>query len=418
MHANKQNLRTHGRMVVLLACAASLTYSSAFAQSAKVVTFWKAPHHAQEAELWQPIIDEFQKQHPDVKIEHVVTPWATWQEQYSSAFASDSPPCVSYMPDSYGTSFIFGNKLVDLSDAKYADQVKDGYGPNWKAANFGGIQAGIPFAGAPTMWMYNKDIFDKAKVAYPKDDWTFDDFKNTLKALKDAGVEVPANIPTGGFAGGGFQGYLPFLWSMGGDLLTKDQKAPAANSPEAVAALKFVKSLFDEGLVAPVGSYTHLEGEDLFVRGGMAMDNMVAEYLGTLRSQAPDLHYGIVRAPKGPALQANFGNWGFFALSKDCKAKDEAFEFMKFITSKENTEKYLGAVGLYPARTDTTLFADKPEEKQFLAGMQYNKNVPIVPKGQELIDVFFREIEGALTGQVTPEEASENAQQAMQAIIK
>ena len=35
---------------------------------------------------------------------------------------------------------------------------------------------------------YNKEIFDQAGVAYPTDDWTFEDFRKTCEDLQAAGL--------------------------------------------------------------------------------------------------------------------------------------------------------------------------------------------------------------------------------------
>jgi len=57
---------------VLLGSAAFAAGSSEKEKEAVKVTFWKAPHSAKEAELWAPIIGEFEQKHPKIKIEHVI----------------------------------------------------------------------------------------------------------------------------------------------------------------------------------------------------------------------------------------------------------------------------------------------------------------------------------------------------------
>jgi multiple sugar transport system substrate-binding protein len=384
----------------------------------KVITFWKAPHSAHEKELWASIIADFEAKNPNVKIEHTITPWNTWNEQYTAAYASGEPPCVAYMVDAFAPSFVFNDKFVDLDKAGLSAEVSAGYGPLWKVANFGGIQAGIPFATAPRMWLYNKTLFDKAKVAYPTDSWTMDDFVRIAKDLKKGGVSIPANIPVGTTEGFGAQSYLPFLWSMGGDILTPDGKSARVNDKPSIDTIKWLKGLLAEGVIAPIGQYAAQEGQDLFMRGGLGMEDFASEVLGKIKHDTPDLKFGVVRAPAGPGGQFDFEDWGYFAIAKECKAQKEAWEFEKFITSKDIVEKYVGAVGLFPARTDTNLYKDDPIAQAYLANETHNKNIPIVPKTNRIMDVWITGVVAGLAGMATPEKAMEEAQSSLTKVLQ
>lgn len=418
MFCQKRVDRMKCRAIVgLLGAAVSLLMvNSASAEETKTIGFWKAPHSADEAALWAPYIAEFEKAHPGVKIDHVITPWNTWNEAYTAAFASGKPPCVSYMVDAFSPAFIYNKKFVDLNAAGWSDQVKDGYGPLWTVANFGGMQVGVPFATGPRMWLYNKDMFDKAGVKYPAADWTMDDLVETLRKLKAGGVETPGNIPVSA-AKLGYQSYLPFLWSMGGDILDKEGR-PRVDDEASIHTMKWLKVLFDEKLIAPIGNYSAQEGQDLFVRGSIAVQNMAAEVLGKLKTEAPDLKYGIVKSPTGPGGQYNFQDWGYFAIAGECAYKDEAWEFVKFITSKKVVEQYIAAVGLFPARVDTNLYQSDPDGKAFLDNMAQNRNIPIVPKSNQIVDLWFKEVEAALSGIITPEEAAKNAQGSLERVLR
>jgi multiple sugar transport system substrate-binding protein len=384
----------------------------------KVITFWKAPHSAHEKELWAGIIADFEAKNPNIKIEHTITPWNTWNEQYIAAYASGEPPCVAYMVDAYAPSLVFNDKFVDLDKSGLSAQVSAGYGSLWKVANFGGIQAGIPFATAPRMWLYNKTLFDKAKVAYPTDSWTMDDFVRIARDLKKGGVNIPANIPVGTTEGFGAQSYLPFLWSMGGDILTPDGKSARVNDKASIDTIKWLKGLLAEGVVAPIGQYAAQEGQDLFMRGGLGMEDFASEVLGKIKHDTPDLKFGVVRSPAGPGGQFDFEDWGYFAIAKECKAQKEAWEFEKFITSKEIVEKYVGAVGLFPARTDTNLYKDDPIAQAFLSNETHNKNIPIVPKTNRIMDVWITGVVAGLAGMATPEKAMEEAQASLTKVLQ
>lgn len=78
------------------------------------IKFWKAPHSQNEEKIWAGIIDKFEEQNPNIKVEHLVTPWDTYEQQYTAAFAGSSPPDVSYQTD-WVVNFAKQNKLADLA---------------------------------------------------------------------------------------------------------------------------------------------------------------------------------------------------------------------------------------------------------------------------------------------------------------
>ncbi len=48
---------------------------------------------------------------------------------------------------------------------------------------------GIPFRATQSVVYYNKDMFDKAGVEYPKDDWTLDEYIETARKMAEWGKD-------------------------------------------------------------------------------------------------------------------------------------------------------------------------------------------------------------------------------------
>ena len=59
-----------------------------------------------------------------VAVAYRLTPWETWQETYTSAFAGDSPPDVSYVVDSFFPKFADAGALVDLGSLEGGDHAR------------------------------------------------------------------------------------------------------------------------------------------------------------------------------------------------------------------------------------------------------------------------------------------------------
>jgi multiple sugar transport system substrate-binding protein len=373
------------------------------------VTFWKAPHSEKEAEIWKGIIADFEAANPTIKIEHVITPWDTWDEKFTAGFASDTPPDVSYMVDWWSAKYALNNQFVDLDAAGWSNEIKSGFDPSvWAIPNINGKQYGVPILLVPRLMFYNKDLFAAAGLPEPTNDWNWAQFLETAKALtKDDqfGFVFP-----GTFAGRGYQDFLGWLYSAGGQMLSDDGTKAAFNSEAGKAALQFVVDMFIAKVVPPSGQYDDVSQEDLFMRGKVGMTVMRALAISQIRKDYPDLKFGLVLPPKGATGQFAFADWGYYAIAERSKVKDAAWTWVKYITSKEIASLYLKEVGLFPARNDTGLFADDPVYQKFIEYTPHEKGIPIHPKIQEVFQLFWSEAEKAILGQITVEEALATAE--------
>jgi multiple sugar transport system substrate-binding protein len=260
-------------------------------------------------------------------------------------------------------------------------------------------------------------MFDEAGLDYPTADWTWDDFMaaaRTLTTEDHYGFVQPST-----YAGRGYSDYLQWLWGAGGEVLNAEMTEALVDSPEAVDALEFVINMFDEGIVPPHGQYDDVSQEDLFMRGGVAMCACRATTVSKLRSDFPDVSYGLVLPPKGPSgNQISFADWGFFSMAEASPHKEAAWTWLKYITSKDITIKYIEQIGLTPAMKDTGLFEDDPKVYFFVENVSHVKNIPIHPQIEEILQVWWTEVEAAIQGSVSAEVASNNAAEAIDAILQ
>ena len=94
----------------------------------------------------------------------------------------------------------FGNTLVTNSDGKVRY---------------------LPYQLADQMVFYNKKIFDDAKVAYPKDGWTWDDYIATAKKLTDAKKGIYGSL---------MQNWTYFMYSAAQQRGVPDYKADGSSN--------------------------------------------------------------------------------------------------------------------------------------------------------------------------------------------
>ena len=80
------------------------------------VVYWKPPHSAKAAEVWEPLLQRFMDANPGVTVDHQVIPWGNVDEQFTAAFAGGSPPDVFYLPDEWYPKYVNQGQILDLTD--------------------------------------------------------------------------------------------------------------------------------------------------------------------------------------------------------------------------------------------------------------------------------------------------------------
>lgn len=130
------------------------------------------------------VIEMFEAQNPDIKIEPIYTSWDGYFEKLAPLVASNEMPDVIQMTIQNMPQYAEKDLLADLSKIKSLnitdmDKVfKDLGSLNGK---FLGVTLG---ANAPCL-IYNKELFDKAGVGYPSDKWTWKDLIDAANKIHD-----------------------------------------------------------------------------------------------------------------------------------------------------------------------------------------------------------------------------------------
>ncbi len=369
------------------------------------VKFWKSPHHEKEADFWVPIIKQFEDAHPNIKIEFSVLPWYEAGARLTTAFASGNPPDVLYVVDAWGPKYIESKYFMDFDAAGYSKEVKDQFDAQLfaKVPNYLGKTYGIPFLGVPRFLYVNNKMLKDAGVSAPT---TWDEFTkvgtSTTKGDKWGYVV---------FKPGYWQAFWPWLWMAGADIMNPEGTKAAFNTPEGVNALQFFVDWWRKYKMLPdYGSYDQEQAEDLFYRQGVAMESGHNIMADRLPKEWPDVDFDVVMMPKGPAGAFSFADFGYVTISQACQYKDEAWQWVKFITSKDGAGAYLKNVGLFPARPDISIMEKNKAWPVYVNNMEKIRGAPMHPHFEEANNRMWAQIEAAILGQVTPKEAFATAE--------
>lgn len=309
---------------------------------------------------FQLLADAFHAEHPNV----TVTLKEYDASQYNTLVTADlaagtGPDVITQKEVKYVPTFQAGGQLLDVSDL--VSQLPDGIN-GVKSYEVDGKQYAIPYRNDSWVLFYNKDLFDKAKVAYPDGTWTWDDYAKAAKALATA-LQADGNATVFGTYQHSWQSTLQGFANAqapdGGILTGKyDYMKPYY---ERVLGLQSAKAQVDFGSI----STNKLTYQGQFGKQSAAMMPMGSWYVATLISQqksgdADTFSWGFAPIPQYDSsttgtdkTPVTFGDPTGFGINAkiDQKKVQAAKDFLLFAASADGA-KALAAIGITPALTN------------------------------------------------------------------
>ena len=180
---------------LLAGCSGQKDGSSTLDKKANVsLTVWTGQEAGAE-KLLDKLGAKFHALHPNVTLN--MSPGASSTEdllqKLSASFAGGNYPDMSYSFGSWTSQLESSDRTLDITKQVADPSVK--WSEFSKAAQETARPTGTKTIGFPAIvdnlsLLYNKTVFDKAGVAYPTNDWTWDDFRAAAKKLTDASTKT------------------------------------------------------------------------------------------------------------------------------------------------------------------------------------------------------------------------------------
>lgn len=136
------------------------------------------------------IVQGFNKENKGkYKVEFVAADTEAHSKNMKLAAQDGSLPEIVHLDSAEAPEYNEAGYLLDMSDfLKENKDIDDALDGMEDAFNDGKVQYGLPYQSNVQGFFYNKDLFDKAGIAYPTDDTTYDEFLDMIAKLKDSGV--------------------------------------------------------------------------------------------------------------------------------------------------------------------------------------------------------------------------------------
>lgn len=400
-------------MSLLAGCAGGSDGEGGAEGGEQKITVWLYPVIADEAShkaFWDETIAAFEKENDGITVDYEIFPWANRDEGLQTAIAANKGPDLVYLIPDQLTAYEKSIEPLDdyLSEERVAELL-----PNVRESVT--LEPGI--MGAPMLTsamtlICNAAAFEAAGLSeFPE---TWDDVREMAPAFVDAGMHIfsyPASAEnTLNMT------FYPLLWQAGGTVYD-DAGALSFAGDEGVEALTFLSELAAMGALEPTALTTMQPIEQTpLARGsvGCTWTNSVLEV---------EPFWGEENVTVLPPLTDEdtvaYGTVGSLSILKGSKAKEAAGAFAEFATSADVMKPYLLEAGFYSPLESTEPLND-PDT---LLG-QVEQYVPTTTVGElatssrAIMGVLSPEIQAALMGTKSPEEALEAAHTAAQPLLK
>lgn len=304
------------------------------------ITFWHAMGGGQ-GEALEKLVADFESEHPEIKVN--LQNQGNYGDLNQILVATmqsptDLPTITQAYPD-WMLQFEEANLVTDLTDMVNGEDGIEDYddilpGVREEIEQDGKIMA-IPFNKSTEVLWYNKDLFDELELEVPT---TYEELAEVSKKIYEA-----KNIP-----GVGFDSlpnfYTAYMHNQGEEI----DADLDITSDKSVEAVNYYLDGIKEG-------YFRIAGTDQYMSGPFA-NEQVGAYIGSNAGEVyvkdgvdGKFEYAAAPYPAESSMQQGTNVYMFDNATEE--EKKAAFEFLKYLVSKDSQIEFALNTGYIPART-------------------------------------------------------------------
>jgi multiple sugar transport system substrate-binding protein len=375
----------------------------------KKITVVMAQYSDVTTPYWEQVKKDFEDANPDIAVDLQVIYWDQLHQRLTTMIGAGQTPDLINVATAWLPEYVEAGVVApvdDIIEKEFKGQFIDAL---LNYAKIDGKTYGVPIAVSARALYYNKDIFANAGVTNPPKTWA------ELVAVAQK-VNKPGELA--GFASHmtaleGHQYFAYFLWSAGGDFMKDGEYV--VNSPEGKKALQFMVDLTNKEKVTNESptSINRDEMQKVFMQGRVAMMITGPWLRNMIKNEAPDLNYGIASIPQDKheitsavtdTLMLSTG------ARKDKQHEEAVVKFIRFIYQPKYRQEFDEKEGMLPEMIEVgkTMSAD-PSTKAFIDLLPYARFLPLHPKNNEINQVLVGEIQLAIQGKKSPDQALDDA---------
>lgn len=332
-------------LALLTACGGNKEKESSGEKKGEKITigFWKGDSTAED-KARKTMFEGFTKE-TGITVEEKV--YNDYDTQLMTDLVGGTAPDVFYVDVSNIPSLANQGVLEPLDDYIAESEIKteDYYKPLLEAFKYTDDKLyGLPKDYSTLGFYYNEDLLEKAGLTPEDIPTSYDDLEGFLTKIQKA---LPDTTPMVFSPLMARQMYI--MKANGGEPVLEDGKANLSD-PKVIENLKILTNLYEKGLIKSPADLGDGWAGDTFGRGGAVLSDEGGWMVSHLKTNFPDLKYGVKELPKLNNENHNMVFTVSYSINSGSKKKDEAWKFVEYTTRNEVMQAYAETASVLPTK--------------------------------------------------------------------
>lgn len=346
------------------------------------LTYWRV---FDGPDAFEEIIQKYKAQHPFVNIEYRKLRYDEYENELLNALAEDRGPDIFSIHNTWirkykskiepmpaSTKMVYPVERGSIKKEIVYEMITiPGLTPGQVRDNFVDVVSkdviledqkiyALPLSVDSLAMFYNKDLLNNAGISQAPKYWN----RELLQAVKKLTKQDPKRgLLQSGIAMGGstnierYSDILSLLMMQNGATMINDNSkvsyhvipdfAQESGYNPGLEALRFYTDFANPGKESYSWNSDLNNSLEMFISGNLALMFGYAYHIPVINTSAPKLNYSIAKFPQiegNPPTNINFANYWVETVSKKSEHKNEAWNFVQFLTSAEQAKIYLDKV--------------------------------------------------------------------------
>ena len=362
------------------------------------------------------VVADFEAMHPDTTVEWIDVPFEGATERLlADASAGTLADVVNLNPD-FAFPLAVESSFANLDEA--GAQVRDDYVEGaWDSFRYPGVEGAFayPWYLSTEVTMYNEALLEEAGLDP-------DAAPETFEELFDVARQVADNTDSFGMHPALENRFVIDLVKLGVDITNEDATEATFNTPESLAHVEELVSLYQDGVMSPDSvTEPHAREIEAYQAGQVALFPSGPNFLNIIEENAPDIAASTRVAPQitGPANVTGMSVMGLL-VPETTEHPEVAHAFAQFMTNGENQLAFAREVLIFPSIVEALQdpqFTDPDEDGDFgeaiataAAQLPDAANLRPVVVDEEVNNAMISNVQSAMLGDLSAQEALDAAE--------
>ncbi|MFP5288717.1 MAG: sugar ABC transporter substrate-binding protein [Thermoanaerobaculia bacterium] len=348
------------------------------------VRFWA---FGREGEEVRKLVPEFERRHPDIRIEVQQIPWSAAHEKLLTAFVGDATPDAAQLGNTWVPEFVSLGALAPIGRRLTPPLRGDSFPGIWDTNVVNGETWGLPWYVDTRLLFYRTDLVAEAGVPWPPKSWA--EWRTALEGIKRRTGQYAILLPIDEW-----QQPVIFGLQNGAPLLADRGRHGAFRDPRFKEAMQFYLGLYTSRLAPALDLQGIANMYQQLAEGYFAMVITGPWNLGEFRKRMPpEMQDRWSTAPLPPREEGmpypglSLAGGASLVLFKQSRNPEAAWKWLQYLYEPAQQARFYELSGDLPARPSAWKLAGlagDPQAAAFLAQLRSVAPTPKVPEWEQI----------------------------------